>query len=170
MDKDKLKLSTPWCTYWNKVKVLFDRDPEITISNLDDDYHFVIEVRNHEKFRALEKLLPTHVNFGTVMLAIELRDVENDDVTTDDAIKMFETIFKGNPIVKDIKAVADFTGTKHGFIRFQPEVIQFFNDDLTDYDGNWTGLAEKIAEEVFMNTALGIHFCTAPVIENGADK
>jgi hypothetical protein len=65
--------------------------------------------------------------------------------------------------VKDIKDVVDFTGTRHGFVRFQPEVIQFFHDDISDYNGNWSGLAQDIAREVFEGEYRGVHFCTAEV-------
>ena len=80
-------------------------------------------------------------------------------------VRGYETIFRGNPIVKDIRLGTDHTGTAHGFIRFQPEVIQFFDDDLYDYNGNWSGLAQDIAREVFKDEKRGIHFCTAALDE-----
>ena len=82
----------------------------------------------------------------------------------------YETIFRENPIVKDVRLAQDPTGTAHGFVRFQPEVIQFFDDDLYDYDGNWSGLAQDIAREVFQDETRGIHFCTAPVAANGTGE
>ena len=67
--------------------------------------------------------------------------------------------------MKDVRLAGDRTGTKHGFVRFQPEVIQFFDDDIYDYNGNWSGLAQDIAREVFCDEVRGIHFCTAAVDE-----
>ena len=64
--------------------------------------------------------------------------------------------------------VEDFTGTRHGFVRFRPEVVQFFHDDISDYNGNWSGLAQDIAGEIFDQELLGIHFCTADKRECGA--
>ena len=54
---------------------------------------------------------------------------------------------------------------EHTYLLFKPEVIQFFDDDIYDYEGNWTGLAQDIAREVFADETRGIHFCTASVEE-----
>ena len=32
---------------------------------------------------------------------------------------------------------------------FKPQVVQFFDDDISDFNGNWSGLAQDIAREVF---------------------
>ena len=41
------------------------------------------------------------------------------------------------------------------------ELIQFPDDDTSDFNGNWNGLAEDIAREVFEEGYRGISFCTA---------
>ena len=167
-----LKLEAPWYTYQKKVKALFARDPEIKVGEVIEpedartDFRFDIEVRSHEKFLALDRVFPKTVQFGNVTMGICLYDEENDGGTVD-ALALYETIFSGNPIVKDVRLGTDHTGTAHGFVRFQPEVIQFFDDDLYDYNGNWSGLAQDFAREVFRDETRGIHFCTAPVDENG---
>lgn len=165
-----LKLEAPWYTYQKKVKALFARDPQITVGEIVEpedgsvNFLFDIEVRDHEKFLALDCVFPKTVQFGNVTLGICLYDEENNGGTVD-ALSLYETIFRGNPIVKDIRLGTDHTGTAHGFIRFQPEVIQFFDDDLYDYNGNWSGLAQDIAREVFKDEKRGIHFCTAALDE-----
>ena len=165
-----LKLEAPWYTWQKKVKALFGRDPEISVGEIVEpedgsvDFLFDIEVRDHEKFLALDRVFPKTVQFGNVTLGICLYDEENGS-GTEEALSLYETIFRGNPIVKDVRLAGDRTGTKHGFVRFQPEVIQFFDDDIYDYNGNWTGLAQDIAREVFCDEVRGIHFCTAAVDE-----
>ena len=167
-----LTIEAPWYTYQKKVKTLFDRDPEIKVSEVYEpedgaaDFAFDIEVRNHEKFLALERVLVKQKKFGSVTLSITLFDEENAN-GADDYIALYETVFKGNPILKDIRDVTDFAGTKLGFVLFQPEVIQFPDDDTSDYYGNWNGLAEDIAREVFAEGYRGISCCTAAV--NGED-
>ena len=171
----RLILEAPWYTYQKKVKALFERDPAIHVGEIVEpedgsaDYLFDIEVRDHEKFLAMDRVFPKCVQFGNVILAINLYDEENDTGTAD-VVALYETIFRGNPIVKDVRLAQDPTGTAHGFVRFQPEVIQFFDDDLYDYDGNWSGLAQDIAREVFQDETRGIHFCTAPVTANGTGE
>ena len=164
-----MKLSAPWNTYQSKVKALFALDDEIEVGDVhadeDGGYAFEITVHNAAKFIALDRVMPKAVVFGTVTLKIDVNNVEDDSTAT--AIELYKTLFEGNRIVKDIKDVKDFTGTVHGYVRFQPDVIQFFNDDISDYNGLWSGLAQDIAREVFANQ--NVHFCTADLRENQAD-
>ena len=44
-------------------------------------------------------------------------------------------------------------------------ISQFFDDNLADYHGNWSGLAQDIAEDVFDNDFRGVYFCTADLKE-----
>jgi len=166
----KLKLEAPWYTFQKKVKALFERDPDISVGEIVEsedgkvDFLFDIEVRNHEKFLALDRVFPKVKTFGNVTLGIILYDEENAN-GTEDRVELYRTIFEGNPIVKDIREAMDHAGTRHGFVRFQPEVVQFFDDDISDFNGNWSGLAQDIAREVFEDEIAGIHFCTAALNE-----
>ena len=54
-------------------------------------------------------------------------------------------------------------------VRFKPRVVQFFDDDISDFNGNWSGLAQDIAREVFGAEMRGVHFCTAAVNATGVD-
>ena len=159
-------IEAPWYTFQKKVNALFEQDPDITVGEIMEqedgrtDYVFCIGVRNHEKFLALDRVLPKVHTFGNITLGILLFDEENDGLEAD-RIAIYQTIFKGNPIVKDVKDVTDFTGNRQGFVRFKPEVIQFPDDNIGDFDGNWSGLAQDIAMEVFDQEMAGIHFCTA---------
>ena len=165
-----LFLSSPWVTYHKMVKALFERDPDITVCDIyepddvDADYAFNIEVANHDKSVALDKVMPRIRQYGNVIMRVVVQDTTVN--TTVDPAELFETVFKGNNIVKDIKVVKDQAQCDHYFLRFYPEVIQFFNDDLTDYSGNWSGLAEELAYTVFEN-AYGMNFCTASIKEDG---
>lgn len=159
-------LEAPWYTYQKKVKALFERDEDINVGeiyvpdNADANFMFDIEVCNHDKFVALDRVMPKIRRFGNVVLGVCLYDEENSDAV-DTGIELYKTVFEGNPIVKDIKDSVDQTGTRHGYVRFQPEVIQFFDDNLADYSRNWSGLAQDIANEVFGSDFHGVHFCTA---------
>ena len=165
----KMKIEAPWYTFRKKLNALFQEDPDIIVGEVYETedglipFGIDIEVLDHDKYVALDRILPKVKIFGNVNVGITLFDEENT-CDADVGIGLFETIFRGNPIVKDIKAVEDFTDTKHGFVRFRPEVVQFFIDDISDYNGNWSGLAQDIAREVF-GDARGIHFCTASVDE-----
>ena len=99
--------------------------------------------------------------FGSVEVRVVLFDEENARYGND-LSEIYGTIFKNNGIFRDVKVSTDQMGTPHNYIRFEPKVVQFFNDDLSDYNGNWSGLASEIAEELFQEDAnRGVCFCTA---------
>ena len=169
---NKFGIQSPWVTYWNKVKALFELDDQVDVSDIlpgaESGYEFTIMVlNNHEKWVALTQIMPAHMQFGNVTLKINISENMADNHYT---VEAFKKAFEGNRRVRDIKEVVDMAGCAHNFVRFEPEVIQFYNDDLRDYNGNWTGLLQDIAREVFEDAAMDINFCTADLRENKAEE
>lgn len=165
-----LRLEAPWYTYAKMVKAMFEDDPEVTVGEIVDDvepydYYFDVAVTNHKKAEALEKILRKEVTFGDIELGIGVVD-ESPEASAAPDVEIFRRAFKGNRILKDIMQPVDAAGVGHTYIRFWPEVIQFFDDDQSDYNGNWNGLAEDIAREIFVNRRWDIQFCTADKREN----
>lgn len=160
----KLKLSPPWVTYWKKLEALFNDDPDITVGQLydmEDRKEIWIYVTNEKKYRALVDLLPTYPNFGNV----KVKNVISFSGAKPDVFQDLKDLFADNPRVQEIKEVTDFAKVPHLFINFKPEVIQFANDDTSDYYGLYSGLTADIAKEVFDMEYNGAHFSTAPVEE-----
>lgn len=174
MEKINLNVSAPWYTYQKKIKALFRHDPDIEVGDVFEtsdavsDYAFDIEVKNHEKYVALDRVLPKIKRFGNVSIAVFLYDEENG--SEEDAETLYRTLFEGNPLLSEIVTTEDFTGTKHTYVVFQPEVIQFYNDDISDLNGNWSGIPQDIAREIFADDARGAHFCTSPHVDELEDK
>ena len=167
--KREFSVEAPWYTWRKKIYKLFELDPEITVANdfneiADRVYQLDISTTNHEKFIALQRVLPHTKAFGNITVLHHL--IDDSGVNPTSSIEVYETLFQGNPILKDVKDVVDVFDTHHGYVRFWPQVLQFFNDDLTDYNGNWSGLAQDIARELFDNLSIDVTFCTAPVEEN----
>lgn len=166
----RINLEAPWDTFQKKVKALFESDPDIDVLDICEDtdsdahYCFSIEVKKHEKFVALDRLLPRVRSFGNVKLRIYIYDMENNE--EDPTAELYRTLFNGNPILKDVVTKIDICGVAHDYVRFEPQVIQFFDDDLRDYEGNWSGLAQDIAREVFDSSNWLTQFCTANIHEN----
>lgn len=171
--QNEFRLSAPWITYQRKLEALFGKDSEIEVGQLyevEDGYDLWIYVHTEKKYNALKSFFPSYVTFGNVKVKITFKFVPNDEKhSANDAIK---DLFEGNGRVQDIKEITDFVGAQHLFIRFKPEVVQFFNDDITDPNGNWSGLAQDIARDVLDITSVGIHFCTAPIedVEDNSNK
>ena len=171
---NKMKLSPPWEEFAKKVKALFKGDEAIDVDDLyesEDEagrYILPIGVKKHEKLVALDRALPKEHEFGNITVFISLYDEENEEDIEEDA-KLYSAIFEGNPNFKDTKAFVDPAGYVHTYVRFEPKVLQFFNDDLSSYDGNWSGLAQDVAKELFDNDYRAVNFCTAPVTPEPED-
>lgn len=154
-------IESPWARFVKMLKALFDADPEITVGDIHEDetadFAVDIEVKNHEKFMALDRLLPGVKTFGAVTLRLVLFDEENRAVNP---AELFKTLFRGNPILRDVVTRTDPAGVPWSYVVFEPRVLQFFDDNLADYQGNWSGLAQDIAPEIFEGNAGAVHFCT----------
>jgi hypothetical protein len=160
---NELTLEAPWNTYRKMINALFEYDPEIEVGDVEVpdsrvvDYDIQISVKNHRKYEALQKLLPARKDFGSVKVAIYIYDMENNE--TND-IEMFKDLFRDNPIVSNFEKVKLPDGSERNFVCFRPEVIQFFDDDISDCYGNYNGLAEDIARAVFGDRAVEVGFST----------
>lgn len=169
---NQFTLEAPWHTFAKKLKALFAQDSDIEVSDAYEakegsgKYVVDVSVLSHEKFVAMDRVLVKEKHFGNIDLAINLYDLEND--TVHDGIEIFKAVFKGNTAVSEIISRADKTGTNWHYVCFKPEIVQFFDDDMTDANGNFTGLMEDIAKEAFENNCRGVNFCTAPV--EGSNK
>lgn len=152
----KMKLSPPWITFVNKIKALFDGDPDIKFQYDEDEYSLKIFVEDAEKADALMKLLPTQKEFGNVVLKIAV--IPADDEI--DYLDLFRSAFKGNPNVSDITSVELPAGGLLNFVVFKKEVVQFFNDDTSDLHGVCSTLNENSAREVFGESYDTVYFCT----------
>lgn len=163
----KLGIEAPWYTFAKQVKALFDSDPDINVGDLceveDEFFTYVLDitVKNHEKYLALDRVMQKKKVFGNATVRICLYDLENTNEDIDDRIELYTKIFNGNPHVRSVERVTDFTGNQVGYVCFEPEVIQFPDDNISDIDGKWNGLAQDIAKELFEDDFFGVYFCTA---------
>ena len=71
--------------------------------------------------------------FGNVTLTIQVVPADEDKAQKD-ILDVFKKAFKRNSNVKDIVSIEMFGATMN-YIVFKKEVVQFFNDDLTDLHG-----------------------------------
>ena len=156
---NKLNLQAPWTTYANEVEKLFEKDPEVAVEYDDAAKKLMLYVDSQEKAEALDSLFPNEVEFGNVKVTVEVIPANITDLTM---VNLFERAFKGNPAVSYIKTV-EAMGFSASYVVFQPEVVQFFNDNLGDINGNETTLYEKIADDVFDGRHEGVFFCTDEV-------
>lgn len=152
----EIKLSPPWVTYYRELEELFSQDPEVTVKFDEDDMQIEVLVENTDKAMALETLLYQQKVFGNVTVFINVIPANNINKVP---LATMKAAFKDNPICAKIESVTDFTGNTIGYVAFKSEVAQFFNDDISDLNGNKSMLYKEIAEDVFKEHD-GIFFCT----------
>ena len=152
----KAKLSPPWYKTWNMLKVLFKDDAEVEISDIvkpadSSQYLIYLDCTTPEKAFALANILKTTYHFGKVTLFLKFR-VPNGKKLTDKPNSLYDTAleaFASTPAITDIKKCQDMFGDTFVVIEFVKEIVQFYNDELLDFYGNYNGTYLDVAKELF---------------------
>ena len=155
MSKKEFKLSSPWMTYYHEIEALFGEDPAIKVSFDNDEKIIKLYVIGDEKAEALTQILPAKKEFGNVTVSINIIPANQFN---ESKVSLFQKAFEGNPVVDAIKTLVVFNAPVT-YIIFKNKVVQFFNDDISDINGNKSTLYQDIADDIFENHN-GIFFCT----------
>lgn len=159
---ENINLCPPWETYRRELAAFFELDEQVSVSEVtetEDGKSVTLTVTDAGKAAALEKVLKKSVTFGNVSLNIGIIDASGVDSLADTLKKAFAF----NELVRRVAVGHDHTGTEHVFVICVPDIIQFFNDDLSDYAGNFNGLVADVARDLFDAPA---HFNTQDVEKN----
>ena len=153
MESTNVGLSSPWETFGKKLRVFFEHDDEINVTPIDttdDNYTIAIQSANSLKLYALSKLIAPEYSFGNVVLKVEFETIV--DPEKDFANLIYSTAFAGNDYFRYmIKDKDEVSGETRNYAIFAKDVIQFFNDDLSDYYRNFNGLVQDVARTLFTN-------------------
>ena len=149
-----MKLSAPWVKFYNEIKALFEKDPEIKITFDEETPEVKLYVDNERKADALTKLIPSEKAFGNVTLKVTVIPANTEPTKLD----LLQEAFYGNPTLSYVWS-ADTPLGPFNYAVFENKVVQFFNDDMGDINGNCSTLYQELAKDVF-GTDIGVHFCT----------
>ena len=149
-----MKLSSPWVEFYRKIEALFAQDEEVKVVYDEEKNEVKLYVDNVRKADAMNQLLPAEKVFGNVTLKITVVPSNNDEINKADLIA---EAFDGNPALSYVQHVDAVIGS-FDYAVFQNKVVQFFDDNLADINGNRSTLYEDIARDVFGND--GVFFCT----------
>lgn len=152
----RLKLQAPWVTYYEELSLFFDEDPDVHVIFDESENTVNMYVQDPAKAEALTRLIPPEKQFGGVTLYLNIipGNQNKNDVLTD-----ITDAFKGNPIVDSIQILDSIPACKFTYVIFRREVVQYWNDDLSDAFGNRTTLWQDVAKRLFEEVP-GVHFCT----------
>ena len=155
---ENTKLSPPWITFVNEIKALFADDMEVKVMYDDNNYIVKLFVDNADKADALTKLMPEQKVFGNITIHIEVIPSNTDDLTKE---QLFDKAFRGNPAM-DMCVAVDTPFGDITYVVFKKKVVQFYNDQLDDINGNKSMLFQDIARDIFNTEESDGHvfFCT----------
>lgn len=158
-----LKLAAPWTTYYRQVQSFFKNDPEVGVVFDEEDVELKIYVNNQIKAEALAHLLPESQTFGNVTLKVTVipsnTDKKENLSALDTDIDIIRAALDGNGAVVNFYPIEYIFSNSMLYVSFKKEVVQFFNDDLSDIRGMCSTLYADIAKELF-GTLKGVFFCT----------
>lgn len=154
---DKFAKSSPWIEYINKLDILFEYDNDITKIYFDEkECNVKLYCKNKEKADALSKLLPATKNFGGQILKVSVIPPNNEYNVNN----LFHIAFDGNDAISEIVDKEEF-GAEKTYILFKPEIVRYFNDDISELYRCRATLYQEIAKEVFEDIDhLGVSFNT----------
>ncbi len=152
---ENVKLISPWINYYKEIQALFKDDPQIEIAFDEDRNQIKLFVDNEEKADALAKLLPMTRSFGNVTVTTTVIPADGQPNTTE----LYRKAFTGNPAFSRLEEEERIVGGRHAYVIFASKVVQYFNDDISDYFGWRSTLYQDIAKDVFGESAT-ISFCT----------
>lgn len=150
-----MKLSAPWVEFYRELEALFAQDPEVKVVYEEENNEVKLFVETARKADALTQLLPAEKTFGNVTMKITVVPANNLEVSKADLIA---EAFDGNPALSYVQHVNAVVGA-FDYAVFQNKVVQFFDDNLSDINGNKSTLYENIAKDVF-GSDIGVFFCT----------
>ena len=155
---NKTRMVTPWGEYFNALEAFFRKDDGVKVEFADNTV-IKVYVEGEEKAEALRELLPASKTWGNVTVNINVLPANPLDTSR---IALYRKAFEGNDAVVDIETIGGISSNDFNFVIFKPEVVQFFNDDFSDYNGIRSTLYQDLAKELFGEDE-GIFFCTDKV-------
>ena len=150
-----VKIFAPWVTFAKRVEGMFAKDPDVDVKWNDDERVITLFVKGADKADALAQILPEQKAFGNVTVSIKVVPA-NDELSVGE---LYRRAFTGNEAVSFIWTCPGPIQDGAVYVVFEPEIMQYFNDDLSDVNGNESILYEDVARRIFGKMD-GVYFCT----------
>lgn len=156
-----ITLSPPWFTFANKIKYTYGESPFVKVNDLielpDGNYLLNIFVTNTLVAKALRQVLPESKEFGNISVFIlvynpagEIEEIVNEAYTAETLAKVFCTALKGNPLFVGVVLLENGLPVEQRGITIviKKDVVQFYNDDISDLCLNFNEVAAKVFADV----------------------
>ncbi|MGF2616195.1 hypothetical protein FZC84_00260 [Rossellomorea vietnamensis] len=165
-----IQLSPPWITYFNELKFSIGEDPEVTVGPLipvGSTFIALVTVSDNQKAIALATLLKSSVEFGNITVNVVVVNGDQEIVnplpcplSPFTVAALMETALSGNPYFVEVVVKPQIPGEPDAvYPVFTPEVIQFFNDDISNLCNTFTGVAANVFADVLVES-----LCDVPIL------
>ena len=154
-----IKKSAPWITYYKEVNALFEFDDDVFVVFDEGSCVLNIYVEDEAKASAIQYLMPTEKEFGNITLVIRVTPSNKGNymANASNPLSVATDAFRDNDAVVAVTDISDVFPLV--YVIFKKKVVQYFDDNLGDINGNCSTLYETMAKNVFSD--VGIKFCTS---------
>jgi hypothetical protein len=153
----KLKLSPPWSIFYDEVSAMYKRDPEVKVVMDEANYTIYVFVNNPRKSAAIAQILEQEKRFGRITLKVQVPPPDSLTEEFADGVELYRAAFENNPRLSFVQPKTSIFDTSF-YVVFKNEVVQYFNDDISDINSQCSTLAEYIARDIFVGDLP--NFCT----------
>ncbi|PGC86827.1 hypothetical protein [Bacillus toyonensis] len=174
----EIQLAPPWITYFNEIKNSIGASQNITVGPLipvGGNYIILVKSKDDEKAVALATLLKPLVEFGNITVEVIVSNNENQIVESLpcslDAFEiahLFQVALEGNPYFQQVVVQPQLPGGRNVvFPVFTAQVIQFFNDDISNLCQTFTEVAAMVFQNVMKENICDISILFSTSCEVG---
>lgn len=163
--KEKVGLSPPWYTLHHKITHSIGADPTVHVLPLREEgskCYIDVVCTDYEEAYPMASILRPQYDMGNITVFVQVLDRSGNPIKPEwptgckpvDCLYMVVTkALKNNPLfVGAVKPEfpPGIPPPPHGDVVaiIKKVVIQFWNDDLSDYYGNFNGVAQNVFKEV----------------------
>ncbi|QAY67584.1 hypothetical protein [Paenibacillus protaetiae] len=170
----RVGLSPPEVTYYNEIKYSIGQDPLVRVGPLQQQpggiYSVTLSVKGQSKAVALATLMVLRKRIGNLQFQVNVANAVTGKAVRplvrkfapEQIVKLYTIAFRTNKLFSFAAARALF-GSTFVYPVFKVSVVQFFNDDLSDYYSNYNNVAAFVFRDVLRSSVSGtpIQFSTA---------
>lgn len=159
--KAQIRLSPPEATYFNEIKFSIGDDPLVRVEPLSElpggNFRITLRVQGIPKARALATLLVRTRQIGNLRIQVRVKTMDGNVVqpisrtlSPREIANLYRVAFRTNRLFNFavVRASLSFTAV---YPVFKAQVIQFFNDDLSDLFNNFNRVAAFVFRDVLRN-------------------
>lgn len=167
----RLKYIAPWSDFTLMTEAMFKGDPDVHVEFDCPKRMLKLYVKGDAKTDAISKIMAKEKRIGNIVIKVQVvpangtkRGKAKKNAANPDKLEVFKTALEGNSAFSQAVVKKTDFGIPMNYVVFVPKVVQFYNDERSDINGNLNTLYQTVAREIFdEDFSDDINFCTAQV-------